>query len=186
MDIDNLCAWSDDNLLKFNDRKCKYTIFSRRKQPSLPVTPLKIKQTCMERVHSYKYLKVWLTSILNWSMQVSKVCKRCKATSGYSVLKVLSLCKHFLTLIAVPGLHPSTSGVCSTWDSYQQGVINSLERVQKFALKVCTKSWSFGYESMFQSCNLPTLAIRRHYMKLCLLYQIVSGHLNFPAAPIVP
>ena len=61
MDIDNLCVWSDDNLLKFNGRKCKYTIISLRK-PSLPVVPLKIKQTCMEKVHSYKYLGVWLTS----------------------------------------------------------------------------------------------------------------------------
>ena len=43
MDIDNLCVWSDDNLLKFNSRKCKYIIISRRKQPSLPVTPLNIK-----------------------------------------------------------------------------------------------------------------------------------------------
>ena len=41
--IDNLCVWSDDNLLKFNSRKCKYIIISRRKQPSLPVTPLNIK-----------------------------------------------------------------------------------------------------------------------------------------------
>ena len=37
-----------------------------------------------------------------------------------------------------------------------------------------------------QACNLPTLASRRHYLKLCLLYQIVKGHLNFPIAPIVP
>ena len=76
MDIDNLCVWSDDNLLKFNGRKYKYIIISRRKQPSLPVAPLNIKHTCMERVHSYKYLGVWLTSTLNWSMQVNKVCKK--------------------------------------------------------------------------------------------------------------
>ena len=38
MDIDNLCVWSDDNLLKFNGRKYKYMIISRRKQPSLPVS----------------------------------------------------------------------------------------------------------------------------------------------------
>ena len=37
---------------------------------------------------------------------------------------------------------------------------------------------------MLQSCNLPPLASRRHYLKLCLLYQIVNGQLNFPA-PIV-
>jgi len=51
MDIDKLSVWSDNNLLKFNGRKCKYMTISRRKQPSLPFTPLKIKQTCMERVH---------------------------------------------------------------------------------------------------------------------------------------
>ena len=52
MDIDNLCVWSDNNLLKFNGRKCKHIIISRRKQPSLPVTPLNIKHTCMKRVLS--------------------------------------------------------------------------------------------------------------------------------------
>ena len=64
MDNDNLCVWSDNNLLKFNGRKCKYMIISRRNNPP-SLAPLKIKQTCMERVHSYKYLGVWLTSTLN-------------------------------------------------------------------------------------------------------------------------
>ena len=82
MYIDNLCVWSDDNLLKFNGRKCKHMIISRRKQPSLPVTPLNIKHTCMERMLSYKYLGVWLTSTLNWSMQVNKVCKKAREQVG--------------------------------------------------------------------------------------------------------
>ena len=82
IDIDNICVWSDDNLLKFNGRKCKYMIITRRKQPSLPVTPLKIKQTFLERVHSYRYLGVWLTSSLNWSMQVSEVCKKARQQVG--------------------------------------------------------------------------------------------------------
>jgi len=65
-------------------------IISRRKQPSLPVTPLKIKQTCMERVHSYKYLGVWLTSTLNWSMQVSEVCKNARQQVGILYQKFYS------------------------------------------------------------------------------------------------
>jgi len=156
---------------------------------SNPPSPLHLLRLNKPVWRGYTPTSISKSGLLQFSIGLcksAKYAKKCKATSGYSVLKVLSLCKHFITLIAVPGLRPSTSGVCSTWDSYQQGVINSQERVQKFALKVCTKSWSFGYESMFQSCNLPTLAIRRHYMKLCLLYQIVSGHLNFPTAPIVP
>ena len=72
IDIDNICVWSDDNHLKFNGRKCKYMIIIRRKQPSLPVTPLKIKQTCLERVHSYRYLGVWLTPGLCKSVKYVK------------------------------------------------------------------------------------------------------------------
>ena len=94
IDIDNICVWSDDSHLKFNGRKCKYMIITRRKQPSLPVTPLKIKQTCLERVHSYRYLGVWLTPSLNWSMQVSEVCKKSKATSGYSIPIHLQILHH--------------------------------------------------------------------------------------------
>ena len=77
---------------------------------------------------------------------------------------ILSLCKHFITLIAVPGLHPHLEYATPVLDPHQQWLINSVERVQKFALKVCTKSWSSGYGSMLQSCNLPTLASTRHYL----------------------
>ena len=35
LDINQLCSWTDSNLLKFNSDKCKYMIISRRKQPSL-------------------------------------------------------------------------------------------------------------------------------------------------------
>ena len=83
-------------------------------------------------------------------------------------------------------VRPHLEYAAPVWDPHQQGLINSLERVQKFALKVCTKNWSSGYESLLQSCNLPTLASRRHYLKLCLLYQVINGHLNFPTAPVVP
>ena len=46
----------------------------------------------------------------------------------------------------------------SVYDPNQQALISSLERVQKSALKVSTKNWSFGYESLLQLHNLPTLA----------------------------
>ena len=186
IDIDNICVWSDDNLLKFNGRKCKYMIITRRKQPSLPVTPLKIKQTFLERVHSYRYLGVWLTSSLNWSKQVSEVCKKARQQVGilyrkfYPFANSSSLLQLYLAYI-----RPHLEYATPVWDPHQRGLISSLERVQKFALKVCTKNWSSGYESLLQSCNLPTLASRRCYLKLCLLYKVVNGQLTFPVAPIV-
>jgi len=80
--------------------------------------------------------------------------QKSKTTSGYSVPNVLSLCKHFITLTAVPGLHPSTSEVWSTcMGPLPTGTyINSLERVQKFALKVCTKNMGV-YVSVMQPAH---------------------------------
>ena len=83
-------------------------------------------------------------------------------------------------------IRPHLEYAAPVWDPHQQGLINSLERVQKFALKVCTRNWSSDYESLLQSCNLPTLASRRHYLKLCLLNQVVNGHIHFPMAPVAP
>ena len=58
------------------------------------------------------------------------------------------------------------------WDPHQQGHINSLEKVQKFALKVCTGKWNVDYDSLLNSCKLPTLVTRRQYLKLSFLYQV--------------
>ena len=124
---------------------------------------------------------------LNWSMQVSEVCKKARQQVGilyrkfYPSANSLSLLQLYLAYI-----RPHLEYAVPVWDPHQRGLISSLERVQKFTLKVCTKSWSSGYESLLQSCNLPTLACRRRYLKLCLLYKVVNGQLTFPVVPIVP
>ena len=72
------------------------------------------------------------------------------------------------------------------WDPHHQGLIDSLERVQKFALRLCLMDWNAGYNSLLQSCNLPTLTHRRRHLKLCFLFQVIHGQFNFPGAPIFP
>ena len=42
----------------------------------------------------------------------------------------------------------------------------SLEKVQKFALKVCTKSWNSTYSSLLSQMDLPRLDQRRVQLKL--------------------
>ena len=160
-------------------------IISRRKQPSLLVTPLNSKHVWRGCTPTRSILESGLPPPSTaWSIQVSEVCKNASQQVG---ILYPSLCKYVITLVAVPGLHLATSGVCITcMGSHQQGLITSLERVQKFALKVCTKNWNSDYESLHQLYNLPTLASRRHYLKLCLLYQVVNEHINFPLSPIVP
>ena len=79
---------------------------------------------------------------------------------------------------------PHPEYAAAVWDPHQQGHINSLERVQKLALKMCTKDWNADYDSLMEICNVPTLGYRRRYLKLCFLYSIINGHFIFPNAPI--
>ena len=78
IDINSLYCWANNNLLTFNAIKCKYMTVSRKKQPTLPSSPIMIKGASLECVSSYKYLGVWLTSTLNWSLKVTEVCKKAR------------------------------------------------------------------------------------------------------------
>ena len=48
--------------------------------------------------------------------------------------------------------------------------IKAIEGVQKFALRVCTKSWRSNYNELLDYCDIPTMASRRKMAKLCLLF----------------
>ena len=77
-DIDDICTWTTNNLLKFNLNKCKYMVRS----PHQPVTPLTVDNLPIEQVQSYRYLGVWLTSTLTWCVQVESVCQRARRQIG--------------------------------------------------------------------------------------------------------
>ena len=81
-DIDSLCDWSDDNHLQFSGTKCKFMVISRKRQPILPPQPLSVNRSQLERVHSYKYLGVWLTSTLNWSTHITEISKKAQSQLG--------------------------------------------------------------------------------------------------------
>ncbi len=70
------------------------------------------------------------------------------------------------------------------WDPHQQTSIHKLEKVQKFALRVCTKLWTRDYDSLLDTMDLPSLSIRRLYLKLSYLYQVINGHFKFPVSPL--
>ncbi len=60
----------------------------------------------------------------------------------------------------------------------------SLEKVQKFALKVCTKSWNSTYSSLLSQTDLPRLDQRRVQLKLSFLYQLINSLTFCPRAPV--
>ena len=141
---------------------------------SQPNTPLTINHLPMEKVNSYRYLSVWLTSSLSWSIEVKSVCQKARR-------QIAIVCRNFyghsncstLLQLYLAYVRPHLEYAVPVWDPYQQG--NLLESVQKFALMVYTRNCAMEYGSLLNFCNLPTLASRRQYLK-CFLYQVIHGN----------
>ena len=144
-----------------------------------------INSTPLARVDSFKYLGVWISSTLNWSLQVEEVCKKARRQIGYIYRRFYQYASNqtFLKLY-LTYVRPHLEYAVAVWDPYQHGLIKSLESVQKFALRASTRNWQATYDSLIDTCNLPTLEQRRRLLKLSILYQIFNGHIQFPSSPI--
>ena len=71
---------------------------------------------------------------------------------------------------------------CQLWDPHTIKDIESLESVQKkFACKVCLKKWDMNYKDMLTELDIPSLSLRRHYLKLTTLHSILYNYSYFPA-----
>ena len=149
---------------------------SRKWSPYKPITSLTVDNLLIEQVQSYRNLSVWLTSTLTWSVQVESVCQRARQQIGIIYRKFYGHSNRSTLLqLYLAYVRPHLEYAVPVWDPHQQGHINSLEKVQKFALKVCTGKWNVDHENLLNSCKLPTLVSRRQYLKLSFLYQVIHG-----------
>ena len=121
IDIDNLCEWTDDNHLQLNRTKCKFMVISRKRQPILPSQPLTVNHSQLERVYSYKYLGVWLTSTLNWSTQITENNKKARSQLGiiyrnfYQHSNSATLLQLYLSYITSPRVCSYSLGSSPSW-----------------------------------------------------------------------
>ena len=86
----------------------------------------------------------------------------------------------FPTLL--PGLHSSyiqdssiLNYACIVWDPHHKKDQLLLEKVQLFAARVATKSWSQEQASLLTSLNLPSMMNRHSYLKLIFAFKFLNN-----------
>ena len=124
---------------------------------------------------------VLITSDLtSWSEHIHSLCMKERKMLGllyrtfYTDSSSTSLLKLYATVI-----RPSLEYACQVWDPHLVKDIEKIEGVQKFELRICLKKWELDYSSLLLISNLPTLANRRKYFKLCTMFKIVNQSLHF-------
>ena len=184
-DVDSLGVWSLLNHLSFNPVKCKSMVLSRKKVRTTP-PPLNLLGSEIEQVDSIKYLGLTINDNLSWSDHISKICSKARRLIGmlfrqfYNCADTSTIRTLYLTLI-----RPHLEYANQVWDPYLVKDCKLLEDVQKFACKVCLKSWNTTYDEMLDTLNIPKLEQRRKALKLCFMHKLVGT--NAPVlVPLVP
>ena len=81
---------------------------------------------------------------------------------------------HTLLKLYLSIIRPHLEYASPVWDPYHKTEIEAIENVQKFALKMCLKSWSTNYQQLLLEASLPSLETRRSAQKLNHLYKIIN------------
>ena len=141
-------------------------------------------ENAINNVTAVKYLSVILTSNISWSNHISAISSKARKLIGVLYWKFYhhsdpqTLLRLYQSLI-----HPHLEYACSIWDPHLKKDIEMLESVQKFGLKICLKKWHSTYGNLIDQAGIPSLAVRLKLLKLCQLFNILNGHVNFHNLP---
>ena len=185
LDIDAISYRLKSKYLDLNPSKCCFLMLTRKRSLSITPPTLMLNGNSLKRVYEYKYLGVLITSDLMWSSHITNICNKTRRLVGVLYRRFY---KHSSTdtllNLYVSFVRPHLEYAGVAWDPYLKKDIAAIEDVQKFALRVCTKSWDSNYDQLLSQSHLPSLEARRRQAKLCNLYNITNELVHFPDAPV--
>ena len=80
--IDSVSSWISSRSLTINSSKTKYMFLSLRSSRSASLPSLCLNGSPLERVYSYKYLGVIISSNLSWSLHIHSICCKSRKLIG--------------------------------------------------------------------------------------------------------
>ena len=146
---------------------------------------LHIHGTSLTKVQSTKYLGIQISSDLSWSPQIKSICTKTRKLTGLLYRRFYKFCdcSTLLTLF-ITCICPHLEYCSCVWDPYLIKDIEALESAQKFALKICSKSWTVSYRDLLGASKIQTLQSRREQTILVYMFKLVNNFVDHPNAPI--
>ena len=136
-----------------------------------------------------QYLGLLISSDLSWSNHIQSICSKAKKILGLLYRSICSKAKKILGLLYrkyckfsdqatlfqlyIYLVRPHLEYSAPVWNPHLQRDIQMLERTQKFACRMCIKTWNAGYEELQNTLQLPSLSNRRLFHKLCTIFKVI-------------
>ena len=183
-DVNLINDWMAERDLRLNVSKTKAMVVSRKLCP--PNLEIKVGDSYIECVTTYRYLGITITSNLSWSLHINQTCSKAKRLVGYLYRHFRQADSHTIASLYKSIILPILGYAASVWDPYQKTYVRKLERVQEFAAKVVTRMWKTPGSDLVCQLGWPSLLLRRQLAKLCLCRRILSGESLIPAMVFEP
>ena len=178
-DINIIDAWFSNNHLTANASKTKVMVISTKHDPFSDLT-LTLNGLPIDRVHSAKFLGVWLTDKLSWNLHVDTICKKSRKIIGFIHRSFQSAPSNIRRILYLALVRPILEYGSATFHPLNSTLTKRLEGTQRFACRVILQSWNLSHEDLLQDSNLPPLNKRRDIASLCHLYKIFSNLCSSP------
>ena len=85
--LDSISDWTTQNLMKLNEQKSNYMLFSRSETEV--ATRLSLNGNTLDRIEEVKLVGVWITTWLDWDKNTREICKK-----AYARLTMLTKLKY--------------------------------------------------------------------------------------------
>ena len=185
-DLNTLQAWEKANKMEFHPDKCQVLRITNKRFPIL--YDYHIHNTPLQIVKSAKYLGVIIDSKLNWSPQISAICKKASTTLAF-LQRNFFFCPQVVKDRCIKTLvRPTLEYGCSVWDPHQLNHIETLEKVQRRCARFVTGNFTMTHGNSQKNLDLldwPPLATRRARAKLHLLHRAKSKSIELPLDDLV-
>ena len=170
--LDDICSWTSDNLMKLNEEKSKYMVFSRSQTEF--ATRLTLNQNTLDRIEEVNLVGVWITTWLDWDKNTREICKRAYAQiTMLTKLKYAGVSEEDLITVFILYIRSLLEYCSVVWHSTLTAEMsNNIERVQKLCLKIILGEAYDGYDIALKTCGLQSLSSRRE--DRCLKYGLKS------------
>ena len=173
-DIDCLCKWSDDWLLKFNIQKCKFLSYGLER-----VDTSYYMKDCSGTIHqlskedSEKDLGVTFTSKLNFEQHINSTVNKVNRIIGLVKRKFSFMDKHLFLVLYKALIRSHLDYGNLVYYPNTKKCKQLLENAQRRATRLVPELRGMSYPERLRELGLPTLDYRRKRFDLIQVFKII-------------
>ena len=168
--LDTIATWTDENLMRLNEEKSNYIIFTKAREDF--AARLTLNEKLLERKKTTKVVGVWLEEKGGWAKNTAEICKSAYAKLSmltklkYAGVSVKDLVETYTLFIRSRAEYVSVAFHSSITKKQERAI----ERIQSTCLKVILGESYISYENALLKTGLKTLKQRRE--EKCLAFSL--------------